>query len=197
MHPAETSRIVVLSGPSGSGKTTLVKRLIEESDVPLVKSVSATTRSARPGEIDGEDYLFLSAEEFREKLNRGEFIEHAEVFASGYFYGTLGTELHRAWDQNAWAFLEIDVEGAMRVVQRYPDAVTIFLSTPSPEEFERRLRNRGTESEEIIQKRLATAAKELQSAHRYRYIVVNDQLDQAVKEICEILKSEENARNAG
>ena len=197
MQHEESNRIVVLSGPSGSGKTTLVRRLIAESPVDLVKSVSVTTRNARPGEINGEDYYFLSDSEFRQRLSHGDFIEHAEVFSSGYFYGTLRSELDRAWKKNAWAFLEIDVQGAMRVMQQYPDAVTIFLRTPSPEEFEKRLRHRGTESEENIQRRLATAANELAFANRYRYIVVNDQLDQAVSEICEILKSEESARNAG
>ena len=105
-------------------------------------------------------------------------------------------DLDRAWQQQGWAFLEIDVQGAMKVVQQYPDAVTIFLSTPSPAEFERRLRARGTEIEDVIRRRLATAEKELQQAGRYRYVVVNDQLETAVSEICEILKAEETARNA-
>lgn len=189
-------RIVVLSGPSGSGKTTLVKRLIREAPVQLVKSISATTRQPRPQEIDGDDYYFLTDSEFRRRLANDEFIEHAEVFSSGFLYGTLRTELNRAWSMGGWAFLEIDVQGAMKVMQQYPQAVTIFLKTPSPEEFERRLRGRGTESEDIIRKRLATAANELQFADRYRYIVVNDQLDAAVHEICEILKFEESAENA-
>lgn len=188
--------IVVLSGPSGSGKTTLVKRLIHEAPVQLVKSISATTRKPRPQEVHGDDYYFLTDAEFRQRLENDEFIEHAEVFSSGFLYGTLRTELNRAWSKGGWAFLEIDVQGAMKVMQQYPQAVTIFLKTPSPEEFERRLRGRGTESEDIIQKRLATAANELQFANRYRYIVVNDQLDAAVREICEILKSEESAENA-
>ncbi|MCR9197416.1 MAG: guanylate kinase [Planctomycetaceae bacterium] len=195
--PVSTSgQIVVLSGPSGSGKTTIVNRLIAESPVGLLKSVSATTRAPRPQEKDGEDYYFLSDSQFRTRLENDEFLEHAEVFSSGFLYGTLRTELNRAWQQECWAFLEIDVEGALNVMQQYPDAVTIFLKTPSPEEFERRLRARGTETEDVIRKRLATAAKELQFADRYRHIVVNDQLDQAVTEICEILKSEETKNNA-
>lgn len=189
-------QIVVLSGPSGSGKTTIVNRLIAESPVSLLKSVSATTRAPRPQETDGEDYYFLSDSQFRTRLENDEFLEHAEVFSSGFLYGTLRTELDRAWQRECWAFLEIDVEGALNVMQQYPDAVTIFLKTPSPEEFERRLRARGTETEDVIRKRLATAAKELQFADRYRHIVVNDQLDQAVTEICEILKSEETKNNA-
>ena len=190
-----TQRIVVLSGPSGSGKTTIVNRLIQESPVKLIKSVSATTRKPRPQEIHGEDYYFLSDDDFRQGLADDLFIEHAEVFSSGYLYGTLRTEIDRAWDAFAWAFLEIDVEGALNVMQQYPDAVTIFLTTPA-EEFGNRLRARGTESEEVIQKRLATAASEVKHAGRYRYVVVNDKLDRAVSEICEILKSEETSKNA-
>lgn len=196
MVHSDPERIVVLSGPSGSGKTTLVRKLVERADVTLVKSVSATTRPPRPGEIHGDDYWFLTDAEFREKLNKNEFLEHAEVFSSGFLYGTLRSELDRAWSRNAWAFLEIDVQGALKVMQQYPIAVTIFLKTPSPEEFERRLRARGTESEEVIQRRLATAERELQLADRYKYVVVNDQLETAVSEICAILKAEEMARNA-
>ncbi len=191
-----TQRVVILSGPSGSGKSTIVNRLIAESPVKLLKSVSATTRKPRPKETEGEDYYFLTDGEFRAKLNENMFLEHAEVFSSGFLYGTLKSEVERAWAANAWAFLEIDVEGALNVMQQYSDAVTIFLKTPSPEEFEKRLRARGTESEEIIQKRLATAAGELEYADRYRYSVVNDELDRAVSEICEILKSEETNQDA-
>ena len=134
--------------------------------------------------------------EFRKRLAEGQFLEHAEVFSSGFLYGTLTSELERAWKQNGWAFLEIDVQGALKVMQQYPNAVTIFLQTPSAAEFERRLRARGTESENVIQRRLATAERELQLADRYKYVVVNDQLETAVSEICEILKAEEKARNA-
>ncbi len=189
-------RIVVLSGPSGSGKTTLVRELVARAEVTLVKSVSATTRPPRPTEIHGDDYWFLTDAEFREKLQNGEFLEHAEVFSSGYLYGTLRSELDRAREQNGWAFLEIDVQGALKVMQQYPNAVTIFVQTPSPAEFERRLRSRGTESENVIQRRLATAERELQLADRYKYVVVNDQLETAVSEICVILKAEEMSRNA-
>lgn len=189
-------RIVVLSGPSGSGKTTLVRELVACAEVKLVKSVSATTRPPRPAEIHGDDYWFLTDADFREKLKNNEFLEHAEVFSSGFLYGTLRSELDRAWQQNGWAFLEIDVQGALRVMQQYPNAVTIFLKTPSPAEFERRLRARGTESEEVIKRRLATAERELQLADRYKYVVVNDQLETAVSEICAILKAEEMAQDA-
>ena len=173
-----------------------MRRLVESAPVRLVKSVSATTRPPRPGEQDGDDYWFLTRDQFLQRLQGDEFIEHAEVFSSGFLYGTLWSELGRAWAQGGWAFLEIDVQGALRVVQQYPDAVTIFLRAPSAAEFERRLRSRGTESEEVIQRRLATAAQELSQSDRYRYTVVNDRLEDAVSEICEILKAEEKARNA-
>lgn len=194
--PSPQPRVLVLSGPSGSGKTTIVNRLLSEAPVPLLKSVSATTRLPRPQEVDGEDYYFLTDDEFRQQLANDAFLEHAEVFSSGFLYGTLKTEVDRAWEADAWAFLEIDVEGALNVMQQYPDAVTIFLKTPSPEEFEQRLRARKTETEEVIQKRLATAARELEFADRYRYTVVNDDLERAVADLCEILKSEETKRNA-
>jgi guanylate kinase len=190
------TKLVVLSGPSGSGKTTIVNRLIAESPVPLRKSVSATTRPPRPGEIHGQDYYFLKREEFETKLRQQEFLEHAEVFSSGFLYGTLRSELQQAELAGAWALLEIDVQGAMKVMREYPGAVTIFLSTPSEEVFEQRLRDRGTESEETIRKRLATAREELQFADRYRYIVNNDSLDQAVREICDILSTEMRNQDA-
>jgi guanylate kinase len=193
----DSGRVVVLSGPSGSGKTTIVNRLVKESPVRLVKAISATTRPPRPKEVDGVDYHFMSRDEFQQRLENEEFIEHAEVFSSGYFYGTLRSELQRAWKSGGWAFLEIDVQGAMNVMQQYPDAVTIFLRTPSSEEFERRLRARGTETEEVIQKRIATAAEELKNVDKYRHVVVNDRLEQAIQDICDLLKSEETSRNAG
>ena len=196
MSQGQHERIVVLSGPSGSGKSTLVRLLVDRAPVKLVMSISATTRPPRPNEVNGTDYWFLTDAEFRKRLAEGQFLEHAEVFSSGFLYGTLSSEMDRAWSQGGWAFLEIDVQGAMKVMQQYPNAVTIFLCTPSPGEFERRLRARGTESEEVIQRRLATAEKELQLADRYKYVVVNDQLETAVSEICEILKAEEKARNA-
>ena len=196
MSQVQKERIVVLSGPSGSGKSTLVRLLVDRAPVKLVMSISATTRPPRPNEVNGRDYWFLTDAEFRKRLAEGQFLEHAEVFSSGFLYGTLSSEMDRAWSQGGWAFLEIDVQGAMKVMQQYPNAVTIFLCTPSPGEFERRLRARGTESEEVIQRRLATAEKELQLADRYKYVVVNDQLETAVSEICEILKAEEKARNA-
>lgn len=190
-------RVVVLSGPSGSGKSTIVNRLVQESPVRLFKAISATTRKPRAGEVDGKDYYFLSQDEFDAKRNRGELLECAEVYGSGYWYGTLKSEIERARQGGAWAFLEIDVQGALSVMEAYPDAVTIFLRTPAEGEYEQRLRARGTETEEVIQRRLATANKELESANRYGYQVVNDDLDRAVREIVSILTNVEKKSHAG
>ena len=189
-------QVVVLSGPSGSGKSTIVNRLVAESTVKLVKMISATTRPKRVNETHGEDYYFLSDEEFRQKRDAGEFVECEEVHSSGFWYGTLDSELHRAANEGGWAFLEIDVKGALSVMKQYPNAVTIFLKTPSEEVFEQRLRARGTESEEVIQRRLRTAREELKSADRYRYQVCNDDLNRAVSEIIEVLVSREAESNA-
>lgn len=180
----------MISGPSGSGKTTLVERLIEESPVRLRKCVSATTRPPRPNEIDGEAYYFLSPDEFQQRLANNEFLEYAEVFRSGHHYGTLKSEVQKSIDAGAWAFLEIDVDGALQVMEQYPDAITVFIRTPSDDEFERRLRARGTETEESIQRRLKTAREELKSADRYRYQVVNNEIDAAVNEVAGILQRE-------
>lgn len=180
--------VIVLSGPSGSGKTTVVSRLLAKSPVKLVKSISATTRPPRPNEVEGVDYRFLSTEQFEQKRRAGEFLECAEVHRSGYWYGTLISELQRAREEEGWAVLEIDVEGALAVMKQYPHCVSIFLLTP-PDEYERRLRARGTEDDAVIRRRLQTAQRELRFADRYQYNVVNGSLDDAVDEICRILES--------
>ncbi|MBL8848208.1 MAG: guanylate kinase [Planctomycetaceae bacterium] len=190
------SPVVVLSGPSGSGKTTIVHRLLRESPVRLEMSISATTRPRRPQEVHGRDYYFLAPEEFERRRLAGEFLECAEVHRSGFWYGTLHSELDRARSLGAWPLLEIDVEGALNVMQAYPDALSIFLTTPA-DQHEARLRARGTESEEVIQRRLQTARNELQLADSYRYRVVNDDLDRAVREICAIIAQQEARLNAG
>ena len=192
MSETQQPGILVLSGPAGSGKTTVVNRLLSVSPAKLMKCVSATTRPPRPEEVDSSDYYFLSPEEFEQRRERGEFLECAEVHKSGNWYGTLKSEVERARNENAWAFLEIDVEGALNVMQTYPQAVTIFLTTPRPDDYERRLRGRNTESEEVIRKRLQTAREELKHADRYRFCIVNDKLDRTISEINDILKSEED-----
>ena len=189
-------QVVVLSGPSGSGKSTLVNRIVAESPVKLVKAISATTRPPRPGEVNGQDYHFLTPEEFEQRRDAGETLECAEVHGQGYWYGTLNSELRRAKDAGAWCLLEIDVQGALKVMQEYPEALTIFVESPSEEEYERRLRRRGTESDEVIARRLRTARSELERADRYSYRVVNDDLDRAVGEILGILQKRERELHA-
>ncbi|TWU14410.1 Guanylate kinase [Symmachiella macrocystis] len=190
-RPFVDIRVLVLSGPSGSGKSTIVDRLVNVAPVQLVKVVSATTRPPRAGEVNGRDYYFLSPEEFEQKRQAGEFIECEEVHGNGNWYGTLRSELTRAQQAGAWAFLEIDVQGALSIIKEYPDAVSVFLTTASEGDYEQRLRNRGTESEDAIQQRLETARRELKLSKEYKHIVVNDDLDRAVSEICHILASAE------
>jgi len=183
-------RLVVVSGPSGAGKTTVMRRVFEQCRLPLVASVSATTRPPRPGEIDGVDYHFLTAEEFDSRRKNGEFLECFEVFGSGCWYGTLLSEVTPGLKAGKWVVLEIDVQGALAVMQRFGDAITIFVRTASLEELERRLCGRQTESEEAIQRRLVRARQELELADRYRYQVVNDDVERAAQEICHLLTRE-------
>ena len=180
---ADEFQILILSGPSGAGKTTIVERLILESSVRLVKAISATTRPQRKGEVDGVAYYFLTADEFTRRKDQGDFLETAEVFGAGYWYGTLKSEIQRAKDACGWSFLEVAVQGALRVMELFPNAISIFLKPPSMEVCEQRLRSRGTDSEETIQRRLRKVHEELALADRYCYQVVNDDLDRAVSEI--------------
>jgi guanylate kinase len=195
--PSSPPQVVVLSGPSGSGKTTVVNRLLRESPVPLMMSISATTRPMRRGEVDGVHYHFLTQAEFDRRRDAGEFLEYAEVHKSGYWYGTLKSELERIQRAGAWALLEVDVQGALNVMAQYPRALSVFLETPSVDEYERRLRARGTEDEAVIQRRLQTARRELELAGRYRYRVVNDDLDRAVRAICDLLAARKAELDAG
>ncbi|MEX0677813.1 MAG: guanylate kinase [Pirellulales bacterium] len=192
MTPTSPGKLIVISGPSGAGKTTLVKRLFEECP-HLVKSVSATTRFPRPGERDGVDYHFLSVDQFERRRRAGEFLECFEVFDGGTWYGTLQREVAPSLEAGKSIVLEIDVQGAMAVVKRYPQAITIFVLPSSPDksldELQRRLRGRGTENEESIRRRLAAARRELDCADRYRYQVVNDDVEAAVKKFCDIIRS--------
>jgi guanylate kinase len=190
-------RVVVVSGPSGVGKTTVMHRVFTECPLPLAASVSATTRPPRPGETNGVDYHFLPPDEFQSLLKRGGFVESYEVFGEGYWYGTLWSEVDAGIAAGKWVVLQIDVQGALTVMEKFPDVVSIFLRPRSLEDLEHRLHGRGTETEEALQRRLRRAERELALSGRYRYQVVNDDLDRAVREICGILTWEwENAHHA-
>lgn len=184
----------MLSGPSGSGKGTVLGALLRQCRLPLVRAVSATTRAPRCGEVDGRDYYFLAPEEFQRRRREGAFLETAEVF--GQWYGTLHSEVQSRLAAGHWIVLEIDVQGCLAVCRQYPDAITIFLTTPSLDEYGARLRRRGTEDEEAIRRRVDTAKHELSFAESYQHRVVNDDVDRAVEEICQILESVEATQNA-
>ena len=184
---AAEAKLVVLSGPSGVGKSTVLKRLLEEYPGQLRLSVSATTRSPRPGETDGVDYHFLSAEEFQRRRRAGEFLECFEVFGRGHWYGTLLSEVRPSPNDPRSVILDVDVAGADQVRQLFPGVPTIFLRPSSEQELERRLRARGTESAEAIQRRLEVARRELGRAKEYQFQVVNDTVEDAVNQISEIL----------
>ncbi len=182
-------KLIVVSGPSGVGKGTVLRRVFEEGALPLVMSVSATTRAKRPGEVDGVDYYFLTRGDFLARRARGEFLESFEVYPGGAWYGTLTEPVLRQLELGKWVVLEIDVKGAEEVLKTFPDAVTVFVLPPSPEVLEKRLRGRGTESEESLAKRLAQAKSEIAKARNYKYTVVNDRLEDAVADLTAILKN--------
>ncbi len=180
-------RLFVVSGPSGVGKGSLIREML--SRYPRLElSISATTRSPREGEVDGVDYHFLKEEEFQERLDRGDFLEWAEVY--GHRYGTLSGPVRRALKEGRDVVLEIDVQGARQVMRAMPEAVSIFVSPVSLGQLEERLRKRGTESEEQLKRRLEKAEWEMSEGRLFRHQVINDCLEDAIKSICEIYERE-------
>lgn len=176
----------MITGPSGVGKGTLIRELRER--VPEVElSVSATTREPRPGERDGIDYHFLSREEFDRRVAEGEFLEWAEY--SGHRYGTLRSEVERRTERGAPVVLEIEVQGARQVRETEPDAVRIFIEPPSPETLRERLEGRATDDEEVIERRLDEARKELRARDEFGHRVVNDEVERAANELAGIVRS--------
>lgn len=192
--PVETShpspgRLVIISGPSGAGKSSIVRRLLTHCPLPLVLSVSATTRAPRPGEQDGREYHFLDNDRFAELRCEGKFLECKEVFGRGVWYGTLADQVETDLAAGKWVILEIDVEGAASVIASEASPITIFVHPGGMEELETRLRNRGTESEEAILRRLEVARQEMQAIACYQHEVINHDLAGAVRDICNILES--------
>lgn len=192
-----TGRIIIVSGPSGVGKGTVLREVFLRCRLPLMSSVSATTRSPRPGETDGEHYHFMSREEFTRRREHGEFLECFEVFKGGDWYGTLHEQVKQAVADGQWIVLEVDVQGAMAVMEQHPEAISIFISVDDEEELERRLRGRGTESEEAVQRRLARARLEMAEADKYRHTVINDTVEKAAERLCDILLQNAECGNAG
>lgn len=164
--------LIVLSGPSGVGKGTVLKEFINDPDLKLGLSVSMTTRPMRPGEKDGVNYYFVSREEFAKIRDEGGLLEWAEFV--GNYYGTPLKEVERLRSEGKNVLLEIEVEGCRQIKEKVPDVLTIFIVPPSMKELERRIRGRGTEPEEIVQQRLAKAAREMQMMSEYKYVVCND-----------------------
>ena len=185
-----SGKLVIISGPSGVGKTTVLKRLFDECQLPLEPSVSATTRTKRPGETEGQSYHYLTAEEFSQRRENGDFLECIEVFGRGHWYGTLKQPVESALQAGRWIVLEIDVEGADEVLKHYPDAITIFIHPGSIEELERRLRGRGTETGAALKRRIEVASRELDAAPNYRHVVTNLTVEQTVNDICQLLDLE-------
>ena len=181
------SHLLVVSGPSGVGKGTLLRRVFAESELPLVMSVSATTRKPRPGEVDGKEYHFLSPDEFESKRLAGEFLECFEVFGTGTWYGTLWKTVKDELSAERWVVLEIDVQGAQKVKEQFPEALSVFIEPKNADVLKERLLGRGTETEEAMQRRLETAMKEFTHADEFEHRIVNDDLDTAVREFIAIL----------
>jgi guanylate kinase len=182
-----TNRLIIFSAPSGSGKTTIVRTLMQQ--IPdLAFSISATSRKPRGLEKDGVDYYFLDSDTFREKINKGEFLEWEEVY-EGTYYGTLKSEVQRISAAGKTAVFDVDVVGATNIKKQYgDDALAIFVKAPTLEVLEERLRKRNTDSEETINKRLDKAEKELGYARFFDKIIINDSLDIAMKEALQIVR---------
>ena len=176
--------LIVVSSPSGGGKGTILKALFERN-ANLRMSVSATTRAPRPGEKDGVQYYFLTKEDFEAKIAANAFLEHAKYVDN--YYGTLEAPVNEKLEEGCDVILEIEVQGAMQVHEKRPDAVMVFIAPPSFEELANRLRGRGTEDEAKVQKRLETAKGELAQQDKFDYVVVNDTVERAVNELHEIL----------
>jgi guanylate kinase len=180
-------KVFVITGPSGVGKGTLITRLLERNP-DLELSVSATTRPPRAGEVDGRDYHFLTPEEFERRVETGDFLEHATYI--GHRYGTLREEVERRLEEGRSVVLEIEVQGARQVRDAMPEAVQIFIAPPDPQALRNRLETRGTDSAEAIERRLRTAATELEAQGEFPHVVVNDEVQKASSELEGLVRRE-------
>ena len=180
-------RLIVFSAPSGCGKGTMLAEILKDEQFRC--SVSATTRKPREGEADGVNYYFITNEEFEKRVADGEFLEHAGY--CDHYYGTLLSEVDPYLEKGINVILEIEVQGAMKVRESRPDALLVFIAPPSVQELSRRLHKRGTESEEVIEQRVAASYKELTFAPKYDYIIVNDALEDAVSDFFAVVRAEQ------
>lgn len=185
---SERGLLFILSGPSGVGKGTVRKALFESEGTELKYSVSMTTRQKRQGEQEGVDYFFRTREEFEEKIAAGEMLEYAEYV--GNYYGTPLDYVNKKLDEGYDVFLEIEVLGAMKVKEKVPEGIFIFLTPPDLAELKSRIVNRGTDEMAVIDKRMSVAREEIEMMSHYDYAVVNDQVDKAVERIKHIIESE-------
>lgn len=183
--PPPRGLLLVVSGPSGSGKSTLVQRLMRQAEFPLTFSISATSRGPRVGETNGVEYQFLDRESFEKLRREGHFLEHAEVH--GNFYGTPREPVEAHLAAGRWVLLEIDVLGHAQVKRAMPEAISFFIRTPSIEEYEARLRGRGTETEEAIRVRVADVREQLLAATTYDFQIVNESVEQAERTLRTLL----------
>lgn len=173
-------KVIIMSAPSGSGKSTIINRLMQDSSLNLGFSISATSRAPRGEETHGREYYFISAEEFKQRVERGEFVEWEEVYP-GTCYGTLASEVDRVCGGGRNLIMDIDVKGGVNVKKRFgADALALFIMPPSTKELEKRLRGRGTDSEESIARRLAKAEYEMTFAVSYDMTIINDDLEEAI-----------------
>ena len=178
-------RLFVISGPSGTGKGTICNELIKDNKIRL--SVSMTTRNPREGEVHGVSYYFATKEEFLKKVEDGGFLEYAEVF--GNYYGTPKMEVLELLEQGIDVLLEIDVQGALQIKAVYPDAVLVFILPPSLGELRNRLSGRGTETPDVVERRLGEAMNEISFLHQYDYVVINDDLDKAIDKVKTVIRA--------
>ncbi len=175
-------KLIVFSAPSGSGKTTIVRHLLKQKELNLEFSISATSREKRGTEIDGKDYYFLSAKEFKNKIKNDEFLEWEEVYRDN-FYGTLKTEVERIWKLGKHVVFDIDVSGGLRIKRKFPEeTLSIFVKPPSIDELKIRLKKRQTESDDKINMRVAKASAELATSPLFDKIVINEDLETALEE---------------